>query len=152
MAVPDVVYGEKRLSLLSFLPGARVITPRIVPEFLWVASIGSPEVVVGFGTIAGVVSCFLEKLVVEADGIGDFKTAAHWLSAIGNGMHTGDPRGSGRGANRSVVETVEITKTFLGQLIDVWGLGIFAAVAAHPFDAIILAGNPKNVGLFRLAG
>ena len=48
-------------------------------------------------------------------------------------------------------QTVEITKTFLSELVDVRSFGVLASVATDPFDAVVLAGNPENIGLGHLA-
>ena len=67
-------------------------------------------------------------------------------------MHPRDPGRAGRGADCAVVETVQVTETFLGQLIDVWGLGVLGSVTTDPLDAVVLAGDPKDVGFVFLSG
>lgn len=66
-------------------------------------------------------------------------------------MHPRDPGGAGWGADRAVVETVEVTETFLCQLIDVGGLGVLATVTTDPLDAVVLAGDPEDVGFVFLS-
>ena len=67
-------------------------------------------------------------------------------------MHARDPRGAGWGADRAIVETVQVTETFLGQLIDMGGLGVLAPVTTDPLDAVVLAGDPKDVGFLFFSG
>ena len=147
VAVPNVVYGEEGLSLSSFLPGACVITSGIVPKVLGIATTWCSEVVVGFRTIAGEVTGLLQKLVVKADRGGNLKSAAHRLGAIGNRMHPGDPGRSGGGTDRTVVKAVQVAEAFLSELVDVRSFGVFASVTTDPFDAVVLAGYPENIGL-----
>ena len=94
----------------------------------------------------------MQELVVEADRGGDFESAAHGLGAIGNRMHPGNPRGTGRGTDRTIIETVQVTESFLRQLVNVGSFGILASVATYPFNTVILAGNPENVGLYNFSG
>ena len=67
-------------------------------------------------------------------------------------MHPRDPRGAGWGADRAVVETVEVTETFLCQLVDVGSLGVLAPVTTDPLDAVVLAGDPKDVRFLFFSG
>ena len=67
-------------------------------------------------------------------------------------MHPRDPGGTGGRTDCTVVETVQVTETFLGQLIDVWGLGVLGSVTTDPLDAVVLAGDPKNVGFLFFSG
>ena len=66
-------------------------------------------------------------------------------------MHPRDPGGTGGCADCTVVETVQVTETFLGQLVDVGSLGVLASVTTDPLDAVVLAGNPKDVGFMFLS-
>jgi hypothetical protein len=66
-------------------------------------------------------------------------------------VHAGNPGGTGRGADGTIVKTVKVTKSFLCQLINIWSLGVFAIVATDPLNAVILAGNPENVGLYNFS-
>ena len=67
-------------------------------------------------------------------------------------MHPRDPGGTGGCADCAVVETVQVTETFLGQLVDVGSLGVLASVTTDPLDAVVLAGDPKDVGFVFLSG
>ena len=143
MTVSDIEYGEERLSILALFPSACVISPGIVPEILGVSA---TQVVVGLRAVAREVTGLLQLFVVEADEGGDLKSAAHGLRPVGNRVHSGDPRRTGRGADRPVVETVQVAETLLGQLVDMGSLGILGPVTTDPFDAVVFAGDPENVG------
>ena len=67
-------------------------------------------------------------------------------------MHPRDPGRAGWRADRSIVETVQIAETFLGQLVDMGSLCILGSVTTDPFDAVVLAGDPKDVGFAFLSG
>ena len=67
-------------------------------------------------------------------------------------MHARDPGGTGWGTDRAIVETVQVTETFLGQLVDVGSLGVLAPVTTDPLDAVVLAGDPKDVGFLFFSG
>ena len=151
MTVPYVEYGEERLARLSFLPGAGVVATRVVPEFLRVSTFGATQVVIGLGAVAGEVARLLQLLVVETNEWRDLIPAAHRLGAIGDRMHAGDPSRSGGGADGAVVEAVEVTKSFVGKFVYVRGLGVLAPIATDPLDAIVLAGDPENVGFLLLS-
>lgn len=152
MTVSDIEYGEKRLSILALFPGACVVATGIVPEILGVSTIGTTQVVVRFRAVAREVADLLQLFVVKADEPGDLKSAAHGLRTVGDRMHSGDPGRAGRGADRTVVEAIEVTESFLGELVDMGSLGILGSVTTDPFDAVVLAGDPENVGFFVLSG
>ena len=82
----------------------------------------------------------------------NFVAASHRLRTVGNAIHAGDPAGTGRSTDGSIVEAVLVKKSFGGKLINVRSPGIGATVRTHPGDTIVLAGNPENVGPFRSAG
>ena len=151
MAITDIVYGEKRLAFFPKLPSSSIVLSGIVPEVLGVATTGCSEVVVGFRTIAGEVTGLLHELVVEVDRCRNLESAAHWLGSVGDGVHTRDPRGSGRGTHRSVIKAVEVAEAFFCKLVDMRSLRIFTSVTTDPFDAVVLAGHPKNIGFGHFA-
>jgi hypothetical protein len=67
-------------------------------------------------------------------------------------VHAGDPGGTGGGTDRTIIETVQVTESFLRQLVNVGSFDILASVATYPFNTVILAGNPENVGLYNFSG
>ena len=152
MTVPDIEYGEEGLSFLALFPCARVVATGIVPEILGVAAIETSQVVVGLRTIAREVADLLQLFVVKADEGGNLKSAAHRLRAVRDRVHSGNPGGTGWGADRSVVEAVQVSESFLGQLVDMGSLGVLGSVTTDPFDAVVLAGDPKDVGFFIFSG
>ena len=150
--MPDIEYGEEGLSLLALFPSASVVATGIVPEILGVAAIGTSQVIVGLRTIAREVADLLQLFVVKADEGGNLKSAAHRLRAIRDCVHSGNPGGSGRGADCAVVEAIEVTESIAGKLIDMGGLGVLGSVTADPLDAVVLAGDPKDVGFLFFSG
>ena len=151
VAVPNVVYGEKGLAFFPKLPSSCIVLSGVVPEVLRIATTWCSEVVVSFRTVAGEVTGLLQKLVVKADRGGNLESAAHRLGAIGNRMHPGDPGGSGGGTDRTVVKAVKVAEAFLSELVDVRSFGVFASVATDPFNAVVLAGYPENIGFGHFA-
>ncbi len=67
-------------------------------------------------------------------------------------MHPRYPGGAGWCADCSIVETVQVTESFLGELVDMGSLCILGSVTTDPFDAVVLAGDPKDVGFVFLSG
>ena len=152
MTVSDIEYGEKRLSILTLFPGACVVATGIVPEILGVSAIGTTQVVVRLRAVAREVSDLLQLLVVEADEGGNLKSAAHRLRTVRDRVHAGNPGRAGRGANGPVVEAIEVTESIAGKLIDMGGVGVLGSVTTDPFDAVVLAGDPEDVGFFVFSG
>ena len=149
MTVSDIEYGEERLSILALFPSACVISPGIVPEILGVSA---TQVVVGLRAVAREVTGLLQLFVVKADEGG-----------ISNPLRMGcvpleiacipviqDERVGAQTA--PVVETVQVAETFLGQLVDMGSLGILGTVTTDPFDAVVFAGDPENVGFLFFSG
>ena len=151
MAISDVVYGEEGLALFPQFPSSGIVPSGIVPEVLGVATTGRSEVVVGFRTIAGEVTGLLQELVVEADRCRNLETAAHRLGSVGDGVHTRNPGGSGRSTDRSVIKAVDVAEAIFCKLVDMRSLCVFTSVTTDPFDAVVLAGHPKNIGFGHFA-
>ena len=80
--------------------------------------------------------------------MGDFITASHRLSTIGNAIHASDPAGTSRSTDGSIIKAVAIAKSIGRELIDIRSPGVGAPVGTHPSDTIVLAGDPENVGPF----
>ena len=78
----------------------------------------------------------------------NFIPASHRLSTVGDAIHAGDPAGTSRGTHGSIIEAVSVAKSIGGELIDIRSPGVRAPVGTHPGDAIVLAGDPENVGPF----
>jgi hypothetical protein len=75
----------------------------------------------------------------------DIITAAHRQRAHRDSMNAGDPRAAGGGADGGVGITVHILESLGRQLVDVWRVCMGIAVAAHPVNVIIFAGEPEDV-------
>ena len=54
-------------------------------------------------------------------------------------------RSSGR-AHRGVVKAVGVSEALLGELVDIWRFGVLRSVATDPGDAVVLAGDPEQIG------
>ena len=115
----------------------------VVPTvFVWT----STDVVICLCGVGCVVAPGPQEIGIVLDlVVRDSVAAAHGLGSVGNSIHAGDPAGPGGGADRGVVEAVEVAESFAGELIDGGSSCIRASVAADPRDPIVLAGDPKDV-------
>ena len=131
---------EERLSLLQFLPIQLACIPRalVVPTANVVIRLaGIRSVITGRAKQVGVVLDLVMRNQVAA---------AHRLSAVRDCVHAGDPARTGRRANGRVVEAIQVAKTFFRQTVDRRRVGVDAAIATDPRDAVVFAGDPKDVG------
>lgn len=114
--------------------------------FVPVGGVVAFEVVVGFGVIGAVVAGFAEVgdvgFVVGGDGV----AAAHVLGAHGGGVGAHEDGGAGDGADGGIGVEVGEADAFAGEFVEVWGMGLFVAIAAQPLEGVVLGGDPEDVG------
>ena len=136
--------GEEGLARLAFTPPKADLPVQDVPAFLVRTA---ANVVIGFGPVGGVVTGLAEQVRIVLDLImRDFVAAAHGLSAIGNGIHSGDPGGTRGCAHSGIVKAMCVAETLLSQLIDIGCFAVGSSVATDPGDTVVLAGQPEDIG------
>ena len=108
--------------------------------------IPAADVVVRLAAVGDMVAGFLQEVGVVGDPVmRNLVAAAHRLDSKGDRVVPGDPGGAGGSADGRIVETMGVAEAFLCQPVDVGRLCVLAAVAAHPGDAVVLAGDPEDV-------
>ena len=139
VAVAEVLDREEGLAGLPLFPGAAA-----GPGVLVVAT---PDVVIRLAAVPDEVTRLFQLVrVVGNPVVGNRVAASHGLSPDRDRVVSRDPGRSRRSAHRGIVEAVGIAKAFLCELIDVRRLRVLRAVTADPGDAVVLAGDPENVG------
>jgi len=144
MTAGRVHHGEERLARLALAPPEALLPVQEIPA---VTVRPAADVVVRLGPVRRMISRLPQQVGIVLDHVmRNLVPAAHGLRSVGDGIHTGNPGGARGSTDGGVVKAMEIPKSLGRQLVDVGRLAVRSAVATDPEDAVVLAGQPENVG------
>ena len=147
VTITDIDDRKKWLVGLPFFPA--IDGPFASTDIPGVIVITATDIVIGLTRVRGVIAGLSQQVGIIGDPVvRNFITAPHRLSAVGDTIHTGDPARTSRSTYGSIIEAETISKSISGKLIYIRSPGVGASIRTHPGNAVVLAGNPENVGPF----